>query len=131
MRISSARIREETGVLIKDLRGLAIEYNAALATASQSNREGAGAKTVTALHAAEDFSKVATSDIVISYSRTQFEYELNLARLTVNKSRDDFDKFTVLLSQAYAVGQFCTDAVMLPGGYWDATGLDSIQKNGN
>ena len=117
MSINPARVREETGTLTKDLRGLAVEQNCALVTASQGNRKSASARIVRAEHVAEDWSKIATSDIVVTLSRTDDEERENMARLLVAKSRDTEDKFTVVISQLYDIGQFVLDSVMRPDNY--------------
>jgi hypothetical protein len=76
---------------------------------TQSNREGEKTKTVESHHAAEDISKIATADIVISYNQTRQEYELGLARLYVVKARNQRQWFSVLITQNYAASQFCLE----------------------
>lgn len=117
MAINPARVREETGTITKELRGLAVEFNAALVTATQGNRKSASARTVRAEHVAEDWSKIATSDIVLTLSRTEEEERENMARIFVAKARDTEDKFTVLISQLYPIGQFVMESIMLPNNY--------------
>ena len=84
----------------------------------QSNRAGAGSAKVTDVHVGEDFSVVQTVDKSITYSQTEQEKKLNLARLYVSKNRNDEDKFTVLISQAYGIGQFCLESTMMHSKYW-------------
>jgi hypothetical protein len=117
----SAQVRSETGQIYKDLRGIADERNLALCTASQSNRLGEGVRLITLKHFAEDYSKAATSDIVLSYNQTDEEKELGLARLFVAKNRDEESGRTVLVSQNYHSGQFALDSCVLHHDrYWDA-----------
>jgi replicative DNA helicase len=123
MKTTTNNYRHDLGALYRDLRGLAIKRNLRVVTASQSNRDGAGAKQISDRHIAEDYSKVATADCIISYSQTDAEKQLNLARLFVMKCRADQDKFTVLISQNYALGQFCMDSIGMVSDYWDL--LDS------
>lgn len=111
--------RVAVGKLFKDLRGIGVKRNAAMVVAIQSNREGSTAKTVDANHAAEDFSKMMTCDTVVSFSQTDQEKALGLARLFSVKSRNDESRFNVLISQAYAIGQFALDAVPMDLDYWD------------
>lgn len=121
MNIETQNYRHALGKLYKDLRGIAVKRNIAVATASQSNREGSGATTITEKHIAEDFSKVGTTDYLITYNQTQDEKNLGLARLFVAKGRTDEDKFTVLISQAYGLGQFVLDSARMSSGpYWDS-----------
>jgi hypothetical protein len=112
--------REELGKIYIDLRGIAGSRNMAVAAVTQSNREGEGVKTLGGKQVSGDFSKFATADIVLTYNQTEAENELGLARLYVLKGRTDKDRFYVLLSQAYAMGQFCIDSVkMVQKTYWD------------
>lgn len=118
MKLDSENYRISLGALYKDLRGLAVERNCAVAVASQANREGSKVKTVGEQHAAEDYSKMATADSVISYGQTSAEKELKVARLFTVAGRNDRDKFSVLIAQAYEMGQFCLQSRMLDQAYW-------------
>lgn len=121
MSIGTRDYRHELGNLYKDLRGLAVSRNIAVATASQSNRSSLDAKIITGGSVAEDFSKIATSDVVLTYNRTEAEHAIGTARLWVEKGRNDADKFTLLISQNYATGQFCISSTrMMPRKYWEA-----------
>lgn len=127
MRVDPRNYRLELGAIFRDLRGLAVERNLVLVTMTQANRAGADAKLLTDVHAAEDFSKIATSDTVITYSQTIGEKELGLARLFVSNTRvADRDRFVVLISQAYQIGQFCMESAAMTDTYWAAVG-----KKGN
>lgn len=111
--------RIEIGMIVEQLRGIAVARNCAMVVPTQSNREGESATTVTTDQASEDISKIATADVVITYSQTPEEHRLGLARLLAGKARNDHDKFSALITQAYAMGQFCLDAVMLQAhDYW-------------
>lgn len=114
MRLDPKNYRLEMSVLYNELRGLAVERNVALAVASKSNREGAKARQMTSTHAGEDYSKIFTADTIFTYSQSDAERNLGLARLYVDSSRvAERDKFIVLLSQAYPVGQFCISSATL------------------
>lgn len=119
MKIEAANLRLDTGKIYKDLRGIAVERNVAMVVASQGNREASTAKIVTDAMVSEDYSKIATCDNVITYNQTPQEKALGLARLFVSNGRNDEDKFVVLMSQQYAIGQFCLDSTMLIHDYWD------------
>ena len=124
MSIGSHDYRHELGNLYKDLRGLAVSRNVALATASQSNRAtieySKVAKTITGAGVAEDFSKMATCDTVFTYNRTEAEQAIDTARLWVEKGRNEADKFMVLMTQNYKTGQFCLSSTrMLSSRYWE------------
>jgi replicative DNA helicase len=102
----------------KELRGLAVSRNFALAAVSQSHRSAAKAKQVGVENVAEAYSKIAHSDVVLTYTQTPAENKLGLARLHVAAGRNDKDKFTVVISQAYNTGQFIVDSSLMKGTYW-------------
>lgn len=120
MAVDSDNLRIDIGVMRKQLRGVAIKRNFALVAPAQGNRISDNAKLVTGNMVGEDWSIIQTSDIAITYSQTPEEHKLGLARLFVAKSRNDEDKFTVLITQAYAIGQFALDSMMLGSEeYWN------------
>jgi len=122
MKIDAANMRVDTGRVYKDLRGIAVDRNIAVCTASQSNRSGEDSKLLTMKHFAEDYSKAGISDNIVSYNQTKEEKELNLARLFTVKARDEKSGLVVLVTQAYTSGQFALDAIMLRGAsklYWE------------
>lgn len=119
MKQDSSDLRISVGNTNKELRGLAVARNHSQLIASQSNREGARARMVDATHAAEDYSKIATADVVYTYSQTQMEKKLGLGRLFAAKVRNEEGGFVVLLTQAYGIGQFALDsAPMGADEYW-------------
>lgn len=103
----------------EDLRGIAVERNIAVVTAHQSNRAGAESSKVLDTQIAEDFSVTATADVVITHSRTEEEDRLGLARLYVAKARNDEDRFTILIAQAYSIGQFVLESTPMESRYWE------------
>lgn len=112
--------RLELGRILEDFRGLLVRRNAAGVAVSQGNRDSEDATTVTGGMVAEDISKLATVDVCITLSRTPMEERLGLARILVEKARNQRDGFSVLITQAYAIGQFCLDSVVLKAGdYWE------------
>lgn len=120
MKIDSANLRVDTGRQYKDLRGIAVDHNLAVCTASQSNRQGEDARIVTMKHLAEDYSKAGISDNIISYNATREEREKGLARLFVAKARDERALGVIVITQAYASGQFVLDAIRVgdTASYW-------------
>lgn len=119
MKTDSANLRIDIGTIFKQLRGMAIRRNFALGVVTQANADGMKAKMVTEAMVAEDKSKIATADTVITYSQTLEEKSLGLARLFVSNARNDVDKYVVLISQAYAIGQFALDSTIMLNDYWD------------
>lgn len=115
--------RDAIGRNFEDLRGIAVQRNIAVATATQTNRSALTKKVIDADSIAEDYSKVQTSDFVVSYNQTQSERDLGLCRLFQVKGRGDEDKFTVVCSQAYAAGQFLMASIGQAGkAYTDSVG---------
>ena len=119
MRLDRDNFRLALDDVFKGLRGLAVSRNTALAAVSQSHRGAAKAKKVDIDNVAEAYSKIAHSDTVITYTQTPQEQKLGLARLYVAAGRNDSDKFTIVISQAYATGQFVCDSVLMRGVYWE------------
>lgn len=81
------------------LRALAFEFDCAMLTATQSNREGIKATVVKAEHVAEDFNKIRTADLVISINATDEERANGEERLYFAASRNQESGFTVRVKQ--------------------------------
>jgi hypothetical protein len=113
MAISADNLRVETGRVGVMLRGLAQVEDIAMVTATQGGRASATAKVTRGQHVAEDWSKMMTTDSVVTYSQTEPEESLNLARLWVEKARKAKRHYMVLVSQSYATGQFCIDSALM------------------
>lgn len=111
--------RLELGEIVEGLRGLAVKRNAAMVTVSQPNAEGERATTITGNMASEDISKLATVDVMLTLNQTLAEKKLGLARLWVDKARNNTDKFAVLITQSYNIGQFCMDSCRMSDSYWE------------
>lgn len=113
MEIDPRNVRTDTGRVYRQLRGMAVQRNMALVVPTQGNRGSASAERVTQEHVAEDWSKIGTADTICTYSQTPLEREHGLARVIVDAARGVRDKFVVMLSQNYDVGQFAFDDVYL------------------
>lgn len=119
MKLDKDNFRLALDEAFKDLRGIAVSRNIALAAVSQSHRDAAKAKLVGVQNVAEAYSKIAHSDVVITYTQTPQELKLGLARLFVAAGRNDEDKFTVVVSQSYKTGQFAVASSLMRGSYWE------------
>jgi replicative DNA helicase len=120
MYLEGTDLRVSIGQVVKGLRGVAVRRNLSMAIASQANRTGAQARQVEATHAAEDYSKIATADTVLTYSQTPAEHKLGLARLFAAAVRGEEGQFVSLITQSYAMGQFALDSAHLGNGsYWE------------
>ncbi len=118
----------QTAVL---LRGLAVKRNLAVATAAQGNRESESASKVESFHIAGDISIIATCDLAITYSQTNAERSLGLARLYISNARNEMDRFTILISQNYSTSQFCVDSAMMSNKYFDLVEIQAGQLGGD
>lgn len=94
-----------------DLRALATEFNVAMLTATQTNRDGFKAVVAKAEHVADDFNKVRTADIIISINKTEEEASNGEARLYFAASRNQESGFTVYIKQDIARMQFITSII--------------------
>lgn len=111
--------RLNLGTEFEDFRGLVIERHMAGATAHQVSKKGATANQVRSTHVSEDFSFIMTADKVITYSATEAEIRYGVARLFVAKARSEKDQFGVVITQKYALGQFCLQSALLTTKYYD------------
>ncbi len=118
MKLDHQNLRTSTGEIYKELRRIAVERNTAVVTASQSNRLGEDSKVISLKHLAEDFSKAATADNIVAFCQTSSEARMNLGRLFVAKARNEKKEQSILISQAYGMGQFCMDSMMVTDRYW-------------
>ena len=92
MAIDRRNYRLDMGQNFVMLRSAAVARNFAMVTASQINRGGLRAKTVTGDMIAEDVSKLGTADTIVAYSQTDYEKKLNMARIYVDGARGAPDR---------------------------------------
>lgn len=90
------------------LRAIAHKENAAVLTATQTNREGFKEATAKAEHAAEDFNKVRIADIILSINRTEEEADNGEARLYFAANRNGAGEFTMHIKQDLSKMAFIT-----------------------
>lgn len=90
------------------LRAIAYEEDAAVITATQTNRDGFKNDTAKAEHAAEDFNKIRIADLVISINRSEEEKAKGEARLYFAASRNQAGEFTVGIKQNMETMEFIT-----------------------
>jgi replicative DNA helicase len=107
------------GNLYKELKGLAQERNLAMIAVTQGNRGTVNQKLLDESGVSEDFSKIGTVDCAITYSQTKVEREWGLARLFVANGRLEEDRFTTVITQSYATGQFALQSMPLSFSYED------------
>ena len=133
MKIDTSDYRLKLGRVYEQLRGIAGERNMALITPSQSNRSSLGASRVKGRMVSEDISKVNTADTVLTYSQTEQEHRVRMARLYVDYARNAERGTTILMSQSYATGQYVLDSALMQNVYWErlkqVTGEDVDQDD--
>lgn len=84
------------------LRAIAQEENAAVLTATQTNRDGYKQETAKAEHAADDFNKIRIADLVISVNSTEEERARGEARLFFAASRNQKGEMLIRITQDMA-----------------------------
>lgn len=119
MKLDPKNTRESIASNVAGIRTIAVERNMAAMAAHQSNRDGAEAKMITDKHVAEAWPVVHHSDAIVSFSSSDMEFRLGLARGFVAKYRNEEDKFGFLMTQNYKTGQFCVDSRIMDKGYFD------------
>lgn len=81
------------------LRGIAVQENIAILTATQTNRGGATKSVAQMTDVADDFNKIRIADVVISINRTEDELRMNEARLYFAAMRNAPAGFSVRIKQ--------------------------------
>jgi replicative DNA helicase len=88
------------------LRAIAHEEDAALLTATQTNRDGFKKDTAKAEDTAEDFNKVRIADLMMSINRSDDEKAAGEARLYMAASRNQAGEITIKITQDLSKMQF-------------------------
>jgi len=83
--------RNELESIYEELRGIAVEYEAPVWTASQTNRSGLNAEVITMEAISEAFNKCFIADFIFTISRTIDDKVANSGRLFVAKNRNGPD----------------------------------------
>lgn len=112
MKVPVKDFRLALGRTYVNLRGVAGKRGIALSAATQGTRASIDNSNNTEKMVAEDVSKLWTSDTVLVASQTPAERRVGLMRVTVTNNRSARDNYTVVISQAYPVGQFVVDSWM-------------------
>ncbi|MCI0550999.1 MAG: hypothetical protein L0287_08590 [Anaerolineae bacterium] len=125
--------RISLGHAAEEFRAVLIDRNIAGVTAHQVSKEGSKRSHVTEQHVAEDWSMIFTADCILTYSRTTQEKKLGLARVAVTNARTEEDKFSVVISQAYSIGQYVIESATLSPNYYELLDdeEDGDEENGD
>lgn len=114
--------RLSLGWTVEEFRGLLQKRNIAGIAPTQTNRKGWDAATVKSSNVSEDASKFRTADMVLIYSRTKQEEAMGLARLYVDKNRNDEDGYSIVISQSYKTGQYVLSSARIHSNYMELVG---------
>jgi replicative DNA helicase len=93
------------------LRAIAFEQNAALLSATQTNREGAKRATPSMTDVAEDFNKIRTADVVIAIASTEAERSAGECRLHFVAHRNGESDFSLTIRQDRSRMQFISKVI--------------------
>ena len=80
-------LRHELKLVYEELRGLAMEMQVPIWTASQSNKEGANSDVIDMTNMSEAYGKAMICDVILSVSRRPHEKASGWGRLYVAKNR--------------------------------------------
>lgn len=107
----SDNLQENLRTIYIDLRAIAHEFDAALLTATQTNRDGAKAATAKATDVGDDWNKARTVDILIGINATDAEKAAGEARLYWALSRNTEDGFSLRIKQNRQKMQFLNKVI--------------------
>lgn len=104
----TGELRDDMRAIYIDLRAIASIHNAAVLTATQTNREGAKAAVAKMTDVAEDFNKIRTADLVLSINATEPEKAAGEARIFFAASRNNEGGFALRIKQSREQMRFLT-----------------------
>jgi replicative DNA helicase len=87
--------------IAEELRGLAMEFNFLVWTATQTNRQGRMVKVITDAELGDSYGKIRTCDFAISLNQTEEEFDEGRMRAFVMKSRNGKPRFSVNMNINY------------------------------
>lgn len=117
MRQRADDLRLSYGQTVVALRGLLGERNMAGVATWQLNKQAWTMKRPRGDKVSEDASVLMTADSVLIGMKTEHEKSIGLARMYVEKNRDDRDGGTLLITQALDIGKFITSSAWMPDNY--------------
>lgn len=87
--------------IAQELRGLAMEQNLLVWTATQTNRTGRKVSTITDAELGDSYGKIRPADWAISLNQTEEEYDKGRMRVYVVKARDSKQHYRIHASVNY------------------------------
>lgn len=106
----SGEPREDSRTVWIDLRGIAFDENAAMLTATQTNRAGGKSMMPTRHDVAEDYNKIRIADLVIAGAASEAELLTDEARIKFVASRNQ-KEITLAIKQSRAKMKFITSVI--------------------
>ena len=85
----------------EELRGLAVEQNLLVWTATQTNRAGRGARVITDEHLGDSYGKFRVVDLAISLNQDEEEFDEGMMRAYVMKARNGKARFIIPMQISY------------------------------
>jgi len=87
--------------IAEELRGLAVEQNLLVWTATQTNRAGRGARVITDEHLGDSYGKFRVVDLAISLNQDEEEFDEGMMRAYVMKARNGKARFIIPMQISY------------------------------
>lgn len=105
----------------EELRGLAVEHNVLMWTATQTNRQARRVAIITDAELGDSYGKIRTADWAISLNQTQEEYDEGAMRVFVMKARDSKQHYLINVTVDYSTLQMREP-------YSDEQGIEAEQR---
>jgi len=87
--------------IAEELRGLAVEQDLLVWTATQTNRQGRQVKIITDVELADSYGKVRTCDLALSLNQNEEEFDDGYMRGYIFKSRNSKQRFVIPIAVDY------------------------------
>lgn len=88
--------------IAEELRGLAVEFDFLVWTATQTNRMGRTVKVITDAELGDSYGKIRTCDFALSLNQSEEEFDQGTMRAFVIKSRNGKPRFIVPMAVDYS-----------------------------
>jgi len=88
--------------IAEDLRGMGMQHNILVWTATQTNRMGSNIKIITDNELGDSYGKIRTCDFCISLNQSREEFDTGRMRTYVIKSRNGRPRFLVPMEVDYS-----------------------------
>lgn len=88
--------------IAEELRGVGMEMNMLIWTASQPNRQGRKVDIITDAELGDSYGKIRVADFAISINQTEEEYDNGFSRVFVMKARDSKQRYVVPMNIDYS-----------------------------